>query len=104
MAANLHPVSFLQQWLREVCNGEWEQTKGVTIESLSSPGWIVTVDLAESPLDGVPMDPVRAERSSSDWIDCRVELNQFIGSGDPSKLSTILHVFQTWATRSQKVK
>ena len=104
MAGNLHPVAFLQEWYRDACNSEWEQTRGVTIESLSSPGWIVTVDLAETSLDGVPMDPLRAQRSSSDWIDCRVELNQFIGSGDPAKLSTILHVFETWASRSQKVK
>ncbi len=104
MATNLHPVSFLQQWLREVCNGEWEQTKGVTIESLSSPGWIVTIDLDGTSLDAVPMEPLRAERSSSDWIECRVEQKHFIGSGDPSKLATILHVFETWASRSQKVK
>ncbi len=104
MAGNSHPIVFLQQWYRDACDGEWEQTKGVTIETLSSPGWIVTIDLEGTSLDAIAMEPLRAERSSSDWIECLVEQNHFIGSGDPSKLATILHVFETWASRSQKVK
>ena len=95
-------LRFLTLWYRARCNGWWEHGKGITIETLATPGWVVSIDLAETPLEDVPMSPHTARRSDKDWITCRVEHNQFRGEGDPEKLLTILDVFRAWATQNSK--
>ena len=89
--------AFLQSWFRAQCNGFWEHGKGVTIETLDSGGWMVTIDVAETTLEGHSMEPLRKERDAKDWIACTVEQNKFRGQGDSDKLDLILATFAAWA-------
>lgn len=100
----MQAVHFLESWYLTQSNGEWEHSRGVTIESLDNPGWMVTIDLIETPLQNIPMSPVREERSRRDWLLCEVDNNQFRGQGDPQKLLRILELFQNWAATAAKVQ
>jgi hypothetical protein len=100
----MNPVEFLQSWYQAQANGEWERAHGVTIESLDTPAWMVTIDLAGTALDGRSMVVVQDERSASDWLLCEVEHNQFRGQGDSQKLLTILEIFQRWANGTAKLE
>jgi hypothetical protein len=91
------PVEFLQSWYQAQANGEWERVRGVTIETLETPAWMVTIDLAGTALDGRSLPTLHKERSAKDWLLCEVEDNQFRGQGDSQKLLAILEVFQRWA-------
>lgn len=91
------PFEFVQAWYRAQCNGFWEHQYGVTIETLDNPGWMVTIDLAETPLESRRMAPIRSERSDQDWMACGVSQQKFVGSGDPTKLPALLEVFRAWA-------
>jgi hypothetical protein len=93
----MHPVEFLQAWYQAQSNGHWEQSQGVTIESLDNPGWLVTIDLYGTPLANRAMPAIRRDVSKSDWIVCEVERNRFRGQGDPEKLLSIIQIFQAWA-------
>jgi hypothetical protein len=90
-------LEFLESWYRAQCNGYWEHANGITIETLDIPGWMVSIDLAETTLEDRPMQTVRQERSDKDWIVCTVERNRFRGQGDSTKLGAILEVFRKWA-------
>jgi hypothetical protein len=92
------PVEFLASWYLAQCNQEWEHLHGVTIETLDAPGWMVTVDLMQTSLEGRTMAPVREDRSPQDWLTCTVESNVFRGQGDAHKLDAILTIFRDWAT------
>ena len=92
-------IQFIQAWYREQSNGTWEHGHGITIESLATPGWLVRIDLEETPFEGLTMREVSTQKSSKDWMVCRVAHNQFHGEGDPQKLAAILHVFQSWASQ-----
>ena len=96
----MNPVEFLQSWYQTQTNGEWERVRGVTIETLETPGWMVTIDLAGTELDGRTIAAIRDERSAQDWLICEVEQNQFRGQGDSRKLLAILEIFQQFATAS----
>jgi hypothetical protein len=96
----MNPVEFLQSWFQAQVNGEWERIRGVTIETLDTPAWMVTIDLAATALDGRTMAAIQEDRSASDWLLCEVEQNQFRGQGDSQKLLVILEIFQRWATAS----
>ena len=93
----MHPLDFLQAWYQSHSHGGWEQSHGVTIESLATPGWMVTIDLDGTPLENRPMPAVTREHSKSDWLLCEINRNCFRGQGDPEKLLSIIQVFQNWA-------
>ena len=95
-------LRFLEVWYEARCNGVWEHGNGITIESLSTAGWMVTIDLQDTPLEGQRMNEFSALRSDRDWIVCRVEHNQFRGEGDPRKLNAILQIFEGWASRAAR--
>ena len=91
-------LEFLENWYRSQCDGYWEHSNGVTIETLDTPGWLVTIDLGETPLEGRAMGPVRQQDSDRDWLICTVEQNRFCGQGDATKMDAILETFRLWAT------
>ena len=97
-------LTFLQSWYASQTNGFWEHGGGVTIESLATPGWAVTIDLAGTPLEESAMQEFTAQRSAKDWVVCRVDHAQFKAEGDPQKLALILQLFQNWAAREAAVK
>jgi len=61
-------IRWLQSWYAGQCNGEWEHTRGVTIESLDNPGWMLVVDLAETHLAGAQFEPVKVRNGDEDWM------------------------------------
>jgi len=100
----MNPVEFLESWFQTQANGEWERVRGVTVETLDTPAWMVTIDLAGTALDGRTMAGIQDERSERDWLLCEVDQNQFRGQGDSQKLLAILEIFQRWATKSAKLE
>lgn len=91
----------LSDWFAKNCNGEWEHTYGVSIETLDNPGWAVRIDLRELELARKEFQLVRVDRDDSDWINCKVESEVFIGFGGPCNLDEILTVFLDWATANK---
>lgn len=96
-------IQELQEWYVSQCNDDWEHLYGVTIETLDNPGWRLTVDLSETELQGVafPGQSYGAEGNAGDdgqnWLTCKVEKGQFVGTGGPRKLEEIINVFLAWA-------
>ena len=100
----MNAVEFLQSWYQAQATGAWERIRGVTIETLDTPGWMVTIDLAGTAIEGRSMAALQNERSPSDWLLCEVEQNQFRGQGDSQKLLVILEIFQRWAGEAPTIK
>jgi hypothetical protein len=94
---NMSSLEELQKWYASNCDGVWEEDFGITIKSMSDPGWSVTVDLDETNLEGKEFQRVENHWSEDSWIECRVEDNKFRGFGDPGKLEAILKIFIDWA-------
>ncbi|MGT2440121.1 Imm53 family immunity protein [Bradyrhizobium betae] len=42
----------LERWYAAQCNGDWEHTYGITIETLDNPGWSFKVELRDTYLSG----------------------------------------------------
>jgi len=93
----MQPVEFLQSWYQARADGTWERTHGVTIESLDTPGWLVSIDLERTPLEDRAMPTIDRQISQRDWLCCEVGRNRFRGQGDPQKLLAILEIFKAWA-------
>jgi hypothetical protein len=96
----------LQAWYKDQCNGVWEHSFGVLIESCDNPGWWVKVNILGTPLQSRAFaeiaEGVDAQRFAIDplWLSCRVEGSTWHGAGDETKLEHILEAFLCWAEAS----
>lgn len=87
----------LQRWYASQCDGDWEHTYGVRIETLDNPGWHVMIDLADTELDGRPFRDIDAVESERAWLACTVEAGTFHGRGGAPMLGRLLRIFLDWA-------
>ena len=99
----MNTLARLQTWYLAQCNGEWEHSSGVNIQSCDNPGWWVTINLTGTALqtqqfaeiaEGV--DDLRFALGSH-WLSCYIENGTWHGAGDETMLVRILEVFLGWA-------
>jgi hypothetical protein len=83
----------LQRWYAAECNGDWEHSYGIVIETLDNPGWLVKIDLEETLLACRARPRVEIRASEDNWLDIEITDEKFTGSGDPTKLHNILQAF-----------
>lgn len=88
-------IALLQQWYASQCNGNWEHSYGVRIDTLDNPGWILTVDLDETVLSGISVHRDRIDRSDMDWAQHEVSGNKFIACGRQFNLEELIWRFLT---------
>lgn len=82
----------LQNWYLTNCNGDWEHKYGISIDSLDNPGWTVKIDLVDTCLQNLRYEK-QVVNGTFDWLFINIKNQVFEGSGDSSKLTTILTIF-----------
>lgn len=90
------PLSALQTWFKRRVDGQWEHQFGIRIESLDNPGWLISIDVADTEVADKRFDEIAYDGGPHDWLTCRVVKRTFEGYGDVGKLAAILRVFTTW--------
>jgi hypothetical protein len=90
-------LSRLQRWYSAQCDGDWEHSMGVRIETLDNPGWMVNIHLTGTPLEAAEFPEVRKIDGEREWLDCRVAGGEFRGAGGPHMLGAIIEIFVRWA-------
>lgn len=83
----------LQHWFSDQCDGDWEHSFGVKLETVDNPGWSLTVDLAETPWADLRIPFTRIGRSEGDWIEYRAEGSVFTAAAGPCNLAELVRVF-----------
>ena len=109
-AHNLHVTAMkqdalqnLQHWYLAQCNGDWEHSYGVKIETLDNPGWSLAIELTGTSLENafvskVSRGVVAGDLSDNqDWLVCEVKDKVFTGAGGPNTLDTLIGIFLAWA-------
>ncbi|WP_426491658.1 immunity 53 family protein [Hymenobacter sp. 102] len=87
-------LAWLQQWYKSQCDGEWEFRQGIKILSVSNPGWSVEIDVSDTVLEDVSIEPRGHNKTPDDWYGFVLEDGLFVGSGDSSKLEFIILAFK----------
>ena len=106
-----NPLIELQRWYEAQCDGDWEHTYGVQIDTLDNPGWSVEIHVEGTALAEAPFDSAKVERSERDWLTCWVGMPDrpnptgvqalaFRAACGPENLSEVLGIFLDWARRS----
>ena len=89
-------LNWLQAWYLLWCDGDWEHSYGVTIESDREIGWILKADLTDTALEGQPLSPGKHPRSESDWVAWQPEGSVFCISGGLWNLTEMVGLFRDW--------
>lgn len=92
-------LDWLAKWYLSMCDGEWEHSYGIRIDTLDNPGWSVQIDLSEGNIDEISFEAVSNCTDDSNWMHCEVKDGKFCGRGDPTKLDAIIEVFRSYCER-----
>ena len=87
-------IKWIEEWFASQCNGDWEHGYAIRIETLDNPGWHVRINIAYTEWEGTSVPGELIETSENDWYHFKVESDEFVGYGDPSKLEFLLHQFR----------
>jgi hypothetical protein len=86
-------IKRLEKWYSAQCDGDWEHSWGITIETLDNPGWKVTIELNATRHQDVVWEKLDKNLGENNWVSCVKKGPRFIGYGDPTKLEEILEYF-----------
>ncbi len=88
----------LELWYQAKCNGDWEHSYGIQIETLDNPGWCLKIDLEDTSLLNAEFTGKKYQNTDEgDWIDCKKEGSKYVAFGGPCKLEELIAVFLDWA-------
>lgn len=96
-------LAWLQAWYTFQCDGAWEDEHGLKLETVDNPGWLLTVDLEETPLEGATLNEHRVERNNDDWLFLRADGRTFTGAGGARNLLEVIESFRRFAESSHAV-
>jgi len=96
----MNTLQNIMSWYSSNCNGDWEHSFGVKIDTLDNPGWSIQIDILETELESKLFDGVDIQRSSNDWVYCTVSEGVFKGAGGMVNLDELLTIFLDWVERS----
>ena len=94
-------LSALERWYSSQCNGKWEHSYGVKVNTLDNPGWRVEIDLRDTRKQGANLDMVKVERTDDDWVHYWVEKRRFHIACGPRNLSEAIDLFVQWFEADQ---
>lgn len=83
----------LERWYMEQCDGDWEHSYGVKIDTLDNPGWKVEIELHETEWADLVVDRVIVSRSELDWFQYEVGNGKFLGMSGLGKLEHLVAMF-----------
>ena len=90
----MNVLKWLEDWYSKKCNGDWEHTFGLQINTIDNPGWSISIDIKETSLEGLQIPYACFENSEDDWYCYKVENDKYDAFGDASKLEFLLLNFR----------
>jgi len=89
-------LSLLEEWYTSQCNGDWEHSWGVKIDTLDNPGWTIAINLNETKAESKILERLKIERTEDDWIHYWVEKKSFHIRCGPLNLTEAIELFVAW--------
>lgn len=89
-------IEWLETWYARNCDGSWEHSYGIKIETLDNPGWYVKIDLNETDYANLNPEEIIRDMGDNNWMHCSITDGIFKGYGDSMKLNQIIETFKKW--------
>jgi hypothetical protein len=96
--ANNGPLEELVRWYAAQCDGDWEHSYGIAIDTLDNPGWRLKVDLTDTELQSVAFQVVEHNLEDDvSWWRCWRDDNVFHAACGARDLQSVISIFIKWA-------
>lgn len=92
----MNNIVWLEEWYKYNCDGWWEHSYGIEIETLDNPGWHVKIDISETDYADLKPKELSQYIANNNWIKCSINNGVFNGFGDCMKLAMIIQTFKKW--------
>lgn len=83
----------LENWYAQECDGDWEHTYGIRIETLDNPGWMLTIDLEDTKWHDLTIARTIDERTSTDWVQHEAGARRYLALGGAHNLEEMIDKF-----------
>lgn len=84
----------LERWYSAQCNGDWEHTYRITIETVDNPGWLLKIELTDTYLADQPFVEIYENRGDEkNQFLCTVRNQTFRGVCSPERLHEVISIF-----------
>ncbi|ULH30830.1 Imm53 family immunity protein [Leptospira weilii] len=91
--------SWLMDWRKSQCDGDWEHENGIAINTNLDRGWQIKIEANFTEIADLILDYTLIQNGDDDWYSFKFETGRFLAEGDPKKLSIILEKFkEIWMT------
>ena len=87
-------LKWISNWFSNHCDEDWEYENQIKIETVSNPGWYITIDLKDTLLENFVLKQELIEKEPNDWYFYDFEESKFKASGDLTKLQFLLSEFK----------
>jgi len=87
-------INWIQTWFKSQCDGNWEHSDGIHINTIDNPGWEVTINLEGTTIESMVSPWKIFGDFEKSWIGYKVENNRFNGACDPLNLDNLLLIFR----------
>jgi hypothetical protein len=101
---SLNTLEWIQAWYRSQCDGDWEHSFGLSINTLDNPGWHIIIELDGTGLEKKVFTPVKIDYTDDNWFHCLLKESKFEAAGGPCNLINILEVFRNWVIECENKK
>lgn len=104
-------LTWLSEWYLAQCDGDWEHSYGVKVDTLDNPGWSLKIELADTSLEkrafkreahGTPSDDLDQWRSTGSWWIADVKDRVFEAFCGPRDLQAVIGIFRRWAEQTAR--
>lgn len=96
-------ISYQLDWLnRWHATQKTSSTRGVELEALSDGSWKLSVPLDQSAVSARPFSPVKVRRTETNWLQCKIEENEFQATAGPRNLAEALNILRKWSDESKE--
>jgi Immunity protein 53 len=89
-------LAWLESWYKSHCDGVWEHTHGIYLETIDNPGWRLRIDGGTTDHRMLEPNSHKTESSEDSWISCNMSEGVFEGFCGPQNLGEMLQLFRRW--------
>lgn len=83
------------------CDGDWEHSYGVRIESFDNPGWLLRIDLRGTELEHRAFESASVPPGTQRWAHLQLKECVWEAACDPLSLEWAIETFLAWAGRAE---
>ena len=96
----MNPLIELQEWYASHCDGDWEHSHGIRIESLDNPGWLLQIDLSGTEVESAEFEPILIDTGMGSWANIQIKEDVWQAACDPRGLEAAIKTFLEWTRRA----